>query len=563
MKANRNLRRVLAAMLWAALLAALGCAAPTDNKMDASDDPAPRFDQAQVLADRPGQGDWYRSAVFMEIFVRSYQDSNGDGIGDLPGLTSRLPYLADLGIGGIWLMPIHPTPYVDSGYDVADYRAVNPDYGTLEDFEVFLQAAHDLGIRVLLDGVFNHTSSAHPWFTASASSRTDPKRDWYIWADAPAFDCSDPLSAATDDERWTVDPATGQMYFHYFRKRMPDLNFANPEVRQAVLDVVRFWLDRGVDGFRLDVAHMYFQDADHCFHHPRTHDFLKQMRALLDGYDDRALVGEVAGLPADIAAYLGDGSNELHMVFNFDLTYALFASLLLRRAAPLDFLMDRTQETIPPGGQNTVVLSNHDFFRSYDLLLRNVALNKLALALQMTLPGTPFIYYGQEIGMADGTQVVVDYRDAARTPMHWDDSPTAGFTSGRPWITLAANHETNNVAVEQADPESLLTFTRRMIRLRTDLPSLQSPRFAPVIADTNQAYGYVRGNDRQAVVVAVNFSSKPQSARFDLLATPWKSETGGVFDLVTERPMPDLTAANVASYAVELAGYGAAVLQLR
>jgi len=505
---------------------------------------------------------WYRSVVFMEIFPRSYSDSDGDGIGDIPGLTSRLSYLSDLGIGGVWLTPIYPTPFADSGYDVADYMSINPDYGTMDDFLGFLDQAHDLGIRVFLDGVFNHTSSEHPWFVESRSSRDNPKRDWYIWADEPLFDCDDPFSPGFGEERWTYDQDTDQYYFHHFRRQMPDLNHENPEVRGAIKDVARFWLDLGVDGFRLDVAHLYYQDQDYCAHHPSTHLFLGELRAVFDEYGDRAMVGEVAGLPDQLVAYLGDGSDELHMFFNFDLTYAMYPSFYLRTPLFTALAMTATYEQFPSGGQQAIPLGSHDFYRSYGLLLRDEKLCKMASALQLTLPGAPFIYYGEEIGMANGGEVVVDYRDAARTPMHWDSSENAGFTTGVPWIRMASNYSTNNVQDEDMDPESLLNHYRRLIHLRNRSRALSEGDFMMVRTDPSNAYSYFRSVEGDSVLAVLNFSKCEVLFSIDLRDTPWHGGTGDIVDLYSGASFAELTEGNLSAYPVVLPGFGFALLEL-
>jgi len=533
-----------------------------DDDDDAIDDDAPDDDAADDDApddDDAGDADWYRRVVFMEIFVRSYADSDGDGIGDLPGLTAKLPYLAELGIGALWLPPLYPTPFVDSGYDVADYTAINPDYGTMDDFLTFLARAHELGLRVFLDGVFNHTSGCHEWFLASRSSRDDPQRDWYVWADEPLFAC--PAEASGVEEMaWAYDEATGQYYWHHFRAGMPDLNWANPAVHEAIAEVMRFWLDLGVDGFRLDVAHLYYEDATTCTHHPLTHEIHREFRALLDEYGDRALVGELLGTPQQMAAYYGDGHDELHMVLNFNLTYALFGAHHLNRPDILADTLAASLGAMPAGGQNTVFFSNHDFYRTFDLLLRDETRMKQMAALQLALPGTPFIYYGEEIGMADGREVVTDYRDAARTPMHWTGEDNAGFTTGEPWIALAPNYRTHNVAAEAVDPASLLNHYRRLLALRNASEPLQTGAYRAWAAGDPLAFAFFRGNGEQAVLAAFNFSAAPQTLRLNFAASPWDGLTGAVRDLYGDEAYPLLDADNADDYRFTLPGRGFALL---
>ncbi|NLH50923.1 MAG: DUF3459 domain-containing protein [Myxococcales bacterium] len=548
--------------------AIIGSCAEEESSDDESAAPAggddPGSGPGQVQDDddsATGGGEWWRRAVFLEVFVRSYYDSNGDGIGDLPGLTEKLPYLSDLGIGALWLMPIYPTRFEDSGYDVADYTDINPEYGTLDDFEALLAAAHARGIRIFLDGVFNHTSVAHAWFQESRQSRDNPKADWYLWADEPPFDCVDPLASATEGERWTFDEARGQYYYHHFREGMPDLNYFNPDVRRAVLDVMRFWLDLGVDGFRLDTAHLYYEDEDYCEHHPLTREFHRAMRALLDEYDDRALVGELVGPPALAASYFGDGTDGLHMVFNFFLDYAFFATDYLHAPELVNLVLNAENAAAPPGAQWANFTANHDFYRDYDLLLRDERRLKLSSTLQLTLPGTPFLYYGQEIGMGNGWQQPIDYRDSARTPMHWTGGRYAGFSTVTPWLALAPNYRTHNVAVERDDPRSLLSHYRRLLRLRNSSPALKAGEMATVATADPAVYGYFRTAGAETILVLFNFAGEPRSATVWLGGTPWEGGAGVVRDLYTEEN-PSPLVAGTAEYSVVLPAYGFALLRL-
>ncbi|MFC1889168.1 alpha-amylase family glycosyl hydrolase [Thermodesulfobacteriota bacterium] len=465
---------------------------------------------------------WYRSAVFYELFPRSFRDSDGDGIGDLAGIREKLSYLDDLGISAVWLNPIYPTPFFDSGYDVAGYREINPEYGTMEDFDNLLESAHRAGIRVILDLVFNHTSDEHPWFVESRSSLDNPKRDWYQWADPPFdYECFNPMNFQFGLERWTLDPVTGQHYFHHFRPQMPDLNFYNPEMREALLDVVRFWLYKGVDGFRLDVGHMYFEGTEGCEHLPETHDFHRELRTLVDLFPSRAMVGEISGPPPDVLSYLGNGTNELHMVFNFPLVTMIYPSIWTGDRWCLEIGLDRSHFSKPPGGQMANILGNHDFFRPDGLLFGDSGRIKLAATLLMTLPGTPFVYYGEEVGMANGTATVVDYRDAARTPMQWDGSPGGGFTEGTPWIPLSPNWETHNVAVEEGDPASILSHYRKLIQLRKQSEALQSDHASFIDPGSRSVLALVRGEGESAIVVLTNLKKSMVEGIFDLSEVPW------------------------------------------
>ena len=511
-------------------------------------------------APHPEDPNWYRSAVFYEIFPRSFRDTNGDGIGDLKGIQEGLPYLADLGIGALWLTPIYPTPFHDSGYDVADYVSVNPDYGTMKDLEDLVESAHRHKIRVILDMVFNHTSDQHPWFQASRSSRDNTRRDWYVWADPPfPYDCYNPLNFQFGRERWTLDPGTGQYYFHNFRPQMPELNFLTPEVRDALLDVASFWLEKGVDGFRLDVAHMYYEGLEGCAHLPETHAFLQDFRRLTDQYPCKTMVGEVSGLSNEVLAYLGRGEDELHMIFNFPLVYMTYPALWLGDARWIVQGLKDTYCRIPKGGQMATLLGNHDFFRIDATLPGDPRRLKLAALVLLTFPGTPFMYYGDEIGMANGTTFVLDYRDAARTPMHWDMSPGAGFTSGTPWIPLSPNWSTHNVALEKSDEDSLLNYYRMLIHLRNVTPALREGEATILDARRENPYLLLRGTGRGSVLVLLNLKAYAIDGTIDLTSLPWSE--GLVCDILTGDAVAPLTEEDRREYPYALEAYQGLLLQ--
>jgi alpha-glucosidase len=415
-------------------------------------------------------------------------------------------------------------------------------------------------LRVFLDGVFNHTSDQHAWFRESRASRDNPKRNWYIWADEPLFDCRHSYPPGAFQEQWTLDPATGQRYFHQFRAEMPDLNLNNPEVREAIKDVCRFWLDLGVDGFRLDVAHLYFENAEYCEHHPRNHEFLKELRAVLDEYDGRALVGEVAGSMAEVTPYLGNGRDELHMIFAFDVEYLAYGSLYGQWPQPVMAGLEHARALAPDGGQLALVMSNHDFFRDYGLLLRNEDWCKLESAWLLTSPGTPFLYYGQEIGMANGLVWRIDHRDSARTPMHWTGGPNGGFTTGAPWLPLAPNFRDHNVAAERDDPDSLLHHYRRLLRLRNEHPALSVGDFRRLPAAPIEAAAVARTHAEESLVIVLNFSFAPQEITVNLSNGPWPLNIGALVDLYSGRPQPALTPHNAVDYRLSLPGLGFAIL---
>lgn len=446
---------------------------------------------------------WQHQAVFYELWLRSFQDSDGDGIGDFPGLTSRLDYLQELGVDALWLMPFFPSPLRDSGYDVANYVDVHEDYGTLADFDAFLVAAHERDLRVLVDLVFNHTSDQHEWFLQSQADPEGPFGDWFLWQDEAGEDC-DGFAGPFGTVRWTRDDVRGQFYFHQFYPSQPDLNFENPEVREALLDVARFWLDRGVDGFRLDVPYRYLEDLPDCVHRPGTHAFLRDLRALTDSYDERVMVGEVLGDADILATYVEP--DELHMVFM--LIEAVLFDLASQNGS-VSSVLDAAQRLAavrPAGGAFSPIMGNHDFPRPAarhpddDRRLRTLS------GLQLTLPGPPFMYYGEEIGLGHGTEEIVDGRDEARTPMRWDATAAGGFTTGTPFLALAEGDR--NVAQQAMDPTSLLAHYQTLIALRHTLPALATGELFTVLSGRRTAV-YWRLHPSGDVLVAVNAQETP------------------------------------------------------
>jgi len=486
---------------------------------------------------------WWRSAVIYQIYPRSFQDSDGDGIGDLRGIERRLDHLVDLGVDAIWLSPIFPSPMADFGYDVADYRGIDPRFGTLDDFDRLLAAAHGRGLKLLLDFVPNHSSDRHPWFLESRSSRDNPKRDWYIWRD-PAPDGGPPNNWISDfgGSAWQWDEATGQYYYHAFLKEQPDLNWRHPALRAAMLDVLRFWFDRGVDGFRIDVLWHLIKAADfpdnpvnpdyrpgmgemfsllqlHSTDQPEVHAIAAEMRAIADAYgragQERVLIGEIY-LPVEkLVAYYGVAAPEVHLPFNFQLIEAPW------QARRLAALIDEYERALPPGGWPNWVLGNHDRPRS--ATRRGQAQARVAAMLLLTLRGTPTIYYGDEIGMEDvpiAPSLVQDPRelrepglglgrDPVRTPMPWDGGPCAGFTTGTPWLPLGGDWPRRNVAVQAADPGSILSLHRSLLRLRRDCPALSTGDFA-LLAAEGDVLAYERTDGEDRFVVALNLGARLQ-----------------------------------------------------
>ncbi len=450
----------------------------------------------------PAAHRWWERGVIYQVYPRSFQDSDGDGIGDLRGIEQRLEYLSDLGVDAIWLSPIFPSPMADFGYDVADYVGIDPLFGSLEDFDRLLAAAHRRGLKLMLDFVPNHSSNRHPWFLESRSSRMSPRRDWYIWRDA-APDGGPPNNWISDfgGSAWEWDEATGQYYLHAFLKEQPDLNWRNPEVRAAMLDVLRFWLGRGVDGFRIDVLwHCIKAEGlpdnpvnpdyrpemgeklklhqTNSTNQPEVHDLAAEFRALADDYGNRLLVGEIVLPLEELMSYYGSERPGVHLPFNFELVEAPWNATALRA------IIAEYEAALPPGGWPNWVIASHDYPRIAAKL--GEAQARVAAMLLLTLRGTPTLYQGDELGIGKvdiPPPLVRDPkelrepgiglgRDPSRTPMAWDSSANAGFSEGTPWLPLHEDWRTRNVTAQAADPGSMLTLYRNLLRLRRAEPAL-------------------------------------------------------------------------------------------
>ncbi|GAB4457526.1 MAG: alpha-amylase family glycosyl hydrolase [Anaerolineae bacterium] len=490
---------------------------------------------------------WWQKGIIYQIYPRSFQDSNNDGIGDLPGIIRRLDYVASLGVDALWLSPIYPSPMHDFGYDVADYCDIHPMFGTLDDFDRLLAETHRRGLKLILDLVPNHTSDEHPWFIESRSSRDNPKRDWYIWRD-PAPDGGPPNNWLSffGGPAWTFDEVTGQYYLHQFVTQQPELNYRHPQVMAALLDTMRFWLDRGLDGFRVDVIWLMLKDDQfrdnppnpnwdgsvpyarylpiHTQNLPGVHDIIKQMRAVLDEYDDRMMVGEIY-LPTDkLVTYYGQNMDECHLPFNFQLIVdENFFSPRRWHAAGVRRMVDAYEAALPPAGWPNWVLGNHDQHRLATRLGQAQA--RVAQMLLLTLRGTPTCYYGDELGMEDvkippelvkdppavNQPEVADIvgRDPERTPMQWDDSPNAGFTAAgvTPWLPLADDYAARNVAAQNGDPASPLNLFRLLTGCRAAEPALAWGDYESVEAGSDDVFAYTRtapGFD--SFLVVLNFT---------------------------------------------------------
>ncbi len=519
---------------------------------------------------------WWEEVVFYQIYPRSFADGNGDGIGDIPGIIEKLDYLQWLGVKGIWLSPHYPSPQVDVGYDISDYTDVEPDYGTLADFGRMLAEMHNRDMKLILDLVLNHTSDQHQWFQASKSSRDNPKRDWYIWRDGMDGGPPNNWESTFGGPAWTYDEGTGQYYYHYFLKEQPDLNWRNPEVKEAMFAAVRFWLDLGVDGFRLDAIGTIYEDPDLPLHEsqytaldvlragwlhdepdegvpmqeivrdlfgyqhdlPEVFDLMAELREVVDGYEDRFLVGETSDV-----RFLGDGTSHLHSIFNFDLTFQKELT-----ATRVRQIYESFRAKFPAGTWVSNTLNNHDQSRVATHFCggeRKAEWRQLTGALVLFLEGLP-LYYGEEIGMedyavrsfdevrdmvggvyrelrlADGVdeaQIVKELgkmsRDRCRTPMQWDGTANAGFSPAgvKTWLPVHACYEDGiNVEAQKEDDDSLLHFYRTIIQLRNEHVALQSGRFRDLDPDNERTLIFLRESPEQTCIVALNFSDEVVSA---------------------------------------------------
>ena len=468
---------------------------------------------------------WWQSGIIYQIYPRSFQDSNGDGIGDLNGIRSRLDYIQSLGVQAVWLSPIYPSPMHDFGYDVADYQAIHPIFGSMGDFDNLLHEIHARDLKLILDLVPNHTSDEHAWFVESRSSRDNPKRDWYIWRD-PAPDGGPPNNWLSffGGPAWTLDESTGQYYLHQFVSQQPELNYRHPQVLPAMLDNMRFWLDKGVDGFRVDVIWLMLKDAllrdepadpdwdgvnpHGRLHHiytqgvPGIHDLVRQMRAVLDSYNERMMVGEIYLPYPDLMTYYGRDLDECHMPFNFHLIDTPWEAQTICR------LVASYEAALPPGAWPNWVLGNHDRHRLATRI--GIEQARVAAMLLLTLRGSPTIYYGEEIGMENVpippafvqdppavNQPEIAHlvgRDPVRTPMPWDASPNAGFAAEgvQTWLPVAEDYQQRNVAEQNQDPTSMLNLYRKLAAVRTAEPALHVGDFAALETPEPAIFAYQR-----------------------------------------------------------------------
>ena len=496
--------------------------------------------------------DWHKDAIFYEVPIKSFYDSNGDGIGDLEGLRQKLDYIQALGVDCIWLLPMYPSPLKDDGYDISDFCNIHPDYGTVLDFERLVRAAHDRKIRVVADLVLNHTSDQHPWFQ-EARRPGSAKRDWYVWSeDDQRYKGTRVIFTDTERSNWTWDPVARAYYWHRFFSHQPDLNYDNPEVRAEMLKIMRFWLDRGIDGFRVDAApYLFEREGTNCENLPETHGYLKELRAAIDKeYEDRILLAEANQLPSHVRDYFGAG-DECHMAFHFPLMPRIFIAIRKEDRRPI---VDVLRETpaIPDSCQWAIFLRNHDELtlemvtpeeREYMLaeyasdprMKLNVGIRRrlspllgfgrrrmeLLAALILSLPGSPVIYYGDEIGMGDN--IYLGDRHGVRTPMQWNADRNAGFSTceperlfAQPVLNPVFSYQAINVDSQERLPGSLLQWMRRLIGIRRRHPAFGRGSMEVLPAANHKILCYLREHDGQTLLVMINLSRYAQPFELDL-----------------------------------------------
>jgi len=496
---------------------------------------------------------WYKDVVIYQLHVRTFCDSDGNGSGDFRGLTNKLDYLKELGINALWLLPFYPSPLRDDGYDIADYTSVNPSYGTVDDFKTFLNAAHSRGLRVITELVLNHTSDQHPWFQEARSSRDNPKRDWYVWSDTDTrYQGARIIFLDTEMSNWAWDPISKSYYWHRFFSHQPDLNFDNPAVREAMWEVMKFWLDIGVDGFRLDaVPYLAERDGTSCENLPETHEVIRELRKRLDhAYPGKMLLAEANQWPADVRAYFGDG-DEFHTAFHFPLMPRMFMAVKLEDRKPIIEILEQTPQ-IPENCQWCIFLRNHDELTlemvtdverdyMYDSFADDKAMRinlgirrrlapmmendrrriELLNGLLLSMPGTPIIYYGDEIGMGDN--IYLGDRNGVRTPMQWNGGWNAGFSSCDPerlYCPLISNpvygYQAINVDSQRRSEHSLLSWMKSIIQTRNSSRVFSRGSIEFLSPANHRVLAYVRQLGDEKVLVVNNLSSSAQAVELNL-----------------------------------------------
>ena len=510
---------------------------------------------------------WWKESVVYQIYPKSFKDSNGDGVGDIRGIIQKLDYLKELGVNVLWISPMLESPQDDNGYDISDYRRIYEEYGTMEDYEELLCEAHKRSIRILMDLVVNHTSDEHNWFIESRKSKDNPYHDYYIWKDPVNGKEPNNWGGAFGGSAWEYDPQTQMYYLHLFSKKQPDLNWENEKVRQEVYDMMKFWCEKGIDGFRMDVISMISKDqrfpdgemnnglygdfGPYCVHGPRVHEFLQEMNQKVLSKYDIMTVGETAGVTIEEAQkYAGDDRNELNMVFQFEHVESGCGDYGKWTTAKYDFkefknIMIKWQEELQGKAWNSLFLGNHDQPRSVSRfgndnpVYRETSAKMLATCIHM-MQGTPYVYQGEELGMTNiYFDKLEDYRDIesinyfkeftesglmtpehmmkclmlrsrdnARTPMQWDDSKQAGFTEGEPWIKVNPNYKKINAAQQLEDPDSVFHYYQKLIRLRKEKDIIVYGEFEPLYREDEQIFAYTRKQDQEKLLTVCNFSDK-------------------------------------------------------
>ncbi len=532
---------------------------------------------------------WYKDAVFYELYVRAFRDSDGDGNGDLKGLLTKLDYLQDLGIDCIWLLPISPSPLFDDGYDVSDYYGIHDDFGTLDDFKALVEGVHARGMRIIIDVVVNHTSEQHPWFIESRSSTTSEKRNWYVWSKTDQlYRDARIIFLDTEDSNWTYDALSGEYYWHRFYRQQPDLNYDNPAVREEMLKIMDFWLELGVDGFRVDaVPYLIEREGTNCENLPETHDYVKQLRAHMDTkWPGRILLAEANQWPQEVRDYFGD-NDEFHMAFHFPIMPRLFMALKQANRQSIVSILERTPE-IPALSQWCIFLRNHDELtlemvtedeRQYmwaeyaphprmrlnlgirrrlaPLLDHDERRIRVLNAMLFSLPGSPIIYYGDEIGMGDN--IWLKDRNGVRTPMQWDDSKNAGFSESDTLYEPVIDEDhfsyrRLNVAQQQADRDSLWHFIKNILALRKQYRAFGRGSFEFALPDNPgvlvywRVYGDEETGASERFLVLINLTDQPQKIALDLAA--WDGITP--MDIITDEFWPVI---GNEAYSLDLAPY--------
>ena len=496
---------------------------------------------------------WYKDAIIYQLHVRTFCDSNGDGIGDFPGLIQKLDYLQELGVNAVWLLPFFPSPLRDDGYDISDYKAVHPSYGVLEDLKTFLAAAHDRGMRIIIELVLNHTSDQHSWFQESRSSRENPKRDWYVWRDTDDhYQGVRIIFLDTERSNWAWDPLSKSYYWHRFFSHQPDLNYDNPAVFEAMWDVMKFWLELGVDGFRLDaVPYLVEREGTSCENLPETHAIIRELRRRVDQeYPGKMLLAEANQWPSDVCSYFGD-SDEFHMAFHFPLMPRMFMSVQLEDRKPIVEILEQTPQ-IPDGCQWCLFLRNHDELTlemvtdverdyMYDEYAKDKGMRinlgirrrlspmmdndrwriQLLNGMLMSMPGTPIIYYGDEIGMGDN--VYLGDRNGVRTPMQWNGGWNAGFSAADPERLYSAvisnpvyGYQAINVESQRRSQHSLLSWMKRIIHVRKTSRVLSRGSIEFLKPSNHRVLAYVRQLGNEKILVVNNLSKSAQAVELDL-----------------------------------------------